>query len=105
MAPIALLQGFLEKFGIMTSIFYISGGFWLPRGTPKIMKIHENLSLEPPSAPNWLPGPSQDPPGLIFHDFPSFLHNFGKQKSMEKTGNSLPLFTVAWLDLVAYQPN
>ena len=66
MAPIALLQGFLEKFGIMASIFNISGGFWLPQGTPKIMKIHENLSREPPSAPNWLPGPSQDPPGIDF---------------------------------------
>ena len=52
MAPIALLQGFLEKFEIMASIFNISGGFWLPQGTPKIMKIHENLSREPPSATN-----------------------------------------------------
>ena len=66
MATIALLQGFLEKFGIMASILYISAGFRLPRGTPKIMKIHENLSREPPSAPNWLPGPSQDPPGIDF---------------------------------------
>ena len=55
MAPIALLQGFLEKIGIMASTFYISGGFWLPRGTPKIMKIHENLSREPPKRSQMAP--------------------------------------------------